>query len=92
MMRRRRRSLQQLLDDFKETKRNSTRSHCVHNRVWKGLWNCTRRDKVMVTVTVERQVCWGVIVITLEMSVYIGSVQLMARCQFLSFFSWSAKT
>ena len=45
----------------------------------------------MIMITVQRQVCWGVIVIIMEMSVYIGSVQPMARSQFLSIFIWSAK-
>ena len=50
---RRGRRRKQLLDDLKEKKRllepdrNSTRSHCVENSLWKTLWTCRRTDYAM---------------------------------------------
>jgi hypothetical protein len=47
---RRGRTRKPLLDDLKEKKmilvieRGSTRSHCVENSLWKGLWSCNKTD------------------------------------------------
>jgi hypothetical protein len=41
---RRRRRSKQLLDDFKENERGSTRSHSVEHSLWQRMWNCRKAD------------------------------------------------
>jgi hypothetical protein len=52
--RRRGRRRKQLLDDFKERileiYRESTRSYCVENSLWKGLWSRRKTDYELMTL------------------------------------------